>query len=404
MIRFLRDRVRVLITGAVPERCLNRFAAAGVAFRKPERVDELHFRCVLYQKDLKRAELAAARAMCTLTPEARFGIRVRFGGLLRRPVLVLGLLLAVVLTLLAQNYVWVVRIEGNELLSEAEIRRALTEEGIGFGTPGREIDSLLLRYRMQLRLPALRWLAANREGGVLTVQVAERKPSELTAAQTGAANLCAARDGVVTRILTENGEAKVAPGDAVRKGELLISGVLGWENRMQLVHAKGEVFALTRRVYRVKLPTETIEKREIGAQAREVSVLLGRKRIKIFGNSRISIDSCDKMVSRKTCVLPGGDALPLALEIVTFRFYETVPREIGEAEARAILEAFVLRDAARQMVAGTVRQAAHRLTKENGCWVLESELTCEEMISVTVPVRSLREDEVIGEADQRRTN
>ena len=401
MIRFLRGFVQLRITGATPERCLNRFAAEGIAFWRMERLDALQLRCRVYQKDLARAKRAAMRALCTAECEGTFGFRARYGSLKKRPLLLLGLLAAVLLALLAQNYVWVVRIEGNETLGSERLRRALIEEGVGFGTPSAEIDSLHLRYRMQLRLPELRWLAANRSGGVLTVLVTERKQTETTEEPQGIANVCAARDGVVTRIMTEKGTAAVMPGQAVTEGELLISGITCWDFTMQLAHAKGEVYALTARAYRTVLPATALEKRYTGETAREVTLIFGRNRRKISGNSRISTDSCDKMIVRKVCTLPGGDELPFAVEIVEYRYYETVPVTVSPKEAQALLEAFARRDASRRMVAGEIRQAEARVTKEKDCYLGDAILSCEELISVTVPVGSPGEDEALGEADQR---
>ena len=399
MLRYVRGYAAIVITGASPERCLNRFSQVGIAFWELRREDELRLRCRIYRSDLAKAERAALRAMCTVTVEREYGLPVQTAGLRRRPLLVVGVLLAVALAVFAQNFVWVVRIEGNETVSEAALRHALAEEGIGFGTWAESIDSPLLRMRMQLRLPQLQWLAANRSGGVLTVLVAERSEPAALTERSGAANVVASRAGIITSLSALDGTAAVETGDAVESGQLLISGITTWENRSRITHAAGEVYALTSRQGRAVLPESYTEKRYTGETAREISLIFGRSRRKIFGNSRISTMNCDKMITRKVCTLPGGDTFPLTLEIVQYRYYETASAALDESYAQTLLEDFVLRDAKDHMIAGKILETAFQLTKENGCYVLLSELSCEEMISRTVPIFSLGEDEIIGEAD-----
>lgn len=404
MSRLFRGTVRVTITGAEPLRSLNSFSAAAITFWKAEQIDELHLRCMIFRRDLKAAERAALRAMCTLEAEAFFGFRARFYGLRRRPVLVIGVVLAVVLALFAQNIIWIVRVEGNTTLTEAQIVHALAEEGIGFGSWGFAADDELLRDRLQLRLPQLIWAGANRSGGVLTVLVSEREQAPVHVDWSGPANVCAARDGVVTSVSALNGKAAVQPGEAVLAGQLLISGITSWENRSQITHAAGEVYALTRRQIRVLSPTQCLEKRYTGEVTREVTLIVGRKRRKIFGNSRISAADCDKMVRTEVCTLPGGEETPLRLEIVTYRYYETVPVTPEPAQVQPRMEEAAAQLARRSMIAGAILNASYTMTKEEGCCVLEAELSCQEMISVTVPIRIIPEEAPLGEADQRGTD
>ena len=82
-----------------------------------------------------------------------YGLRQRYGGLRKRPVLVFGLLLALFATFFFQKFVWVVDVQGTQTLHKEEVLRALEEEGIRFGTWSADIDSELTKHRMLNRLP-----------------------------------------------------------------------------------------------------------------------------------------------------------------------------------------------------------------------------------------------------------
>lgn len=404
MTHLFRAWTELAITGPEPIRCLNRLSAENIAFWRIRRSDETHLRLRVYRRDRAKAERAALHALCTAEKTAAGGFPVVFGGLRRRPVLLLGTLLALALSILAQGFVWVVRIEPVEGLSEARIRHALTEEGIGFGSWGWDISSYALSMRMQLRLPELGWLAANREGGVLTILTGARRQEQPPAAQVGPANVVAARAGIVQSVNAYRGTAAVEPGDAVLAGQLLISGITTWEKGSYVTRASGEVYALTSRQYTLKIPIESLEKRYTGETETALCVIFGRNRRKIFGNSSISQGTCDKITDTRVWTLPGGDVLPVTVERTTYRAYTLEPVTLDAREARRILEQAALRDARANMIAGRILQSTFALTEENGCYVLRGEISCEEMISRTAPISIIGEDEAFGKAHQRGTD
>ena len=94
LIRYLRGSVRFRLTGAAPEQCLNSLAAARLEFWDIEREDALHLSLCVPAREAERLQRLALRCLCTAEVTERSGLRAQFGGLLRRPVLLLGLLAA----------------------------------------------------------------------------------------------------------------------------------------------------------------------------------------------------------------------------------------------------------------------------------------------------------------------
>ena len=165
LIRYLRGSVRFRLTGAAPEQCLNALAAARLEFWDIEREDALHLSLCVPAREAERLQGLALRCLCTAEVTERSGLRAQFGGLLRRPVLLLGLLAAAAATFVLQEFVWTIEVEGNDRLPAGQIVQALEELGIAPGTWGPSIDSPETRNRMLLRMPELAWLAVNRSGG-----------------------------------------------------------------------------------------------------------------------------------------------------------------------------------------------------------------------------------------------
>ena len=133
LIRYLRGSVRFRLTGAAPEQCLNALAAARLEFWDIEREDALHLSLSVPAREAERLQRLALRCLCTAEVTERSGLRAQFGGLLRRPVLLLGLLAAAAATFVLQEFVWTIEVEGNDRLPAGQIVQALEELGIAPG-------------------------------------------------------------------------------------------------------------------------------------------------------------------------------------------------------------------------------------------------------------------------------
>ena len=404
MLRYLRGTAEIEVTGAAFALCLNRWTAADLPFWRLERTSELVFRCRVYEGQLPRLRREAARAWCELRVLRRYGLPTLLRRLRPRPILAVGMAAAVLLAFFLQSFVWFLQIEGNERLTNDELLRALSEEGVRFGTWGPSLDSEHLKNRMLLRVPELRWLAVNREGGVLHVLVAEREEEKPILEEAGVANVVASRPGVIREIHVHNGFSDKEPGDLVLEGEVLISGVAEWTTHIQATRARGEVYAETLRINLLAAPSEALEKRYTGRTETCVTLIFERKRRKISGNSGIFGTMCDRMIETTALTLPGGYELPLVLETETLSEYRLEPRALPEEEARSLLEAEALRQTRAEMVAGSVEDGSLTIQKTQDSYRCRGVWNCLEVISRTVPAELFREEERNGETDQRRTD
>ena len=398
MIRCLHGCVELELTGASLERCLNRWTQAGIPFWDLQRKGELCARCKLYEAHLDRARREAGRAQTTLRVLSCTGLPALLRRLRRRPVLVIGTTLSLVTALFLQSFVWFCVVRGNETVPTAEILHALSEEGVRFGVWGLSLDSEDLKNRMLNRIPELRWLAVNREGGLVTVLTAERKLEEPSEERFDIANVVAIRPGIVREIHVTDGAAVVAPGDSVQTGDLLISGIAEWTTHTQLMSAAGEVYADTMRQIELVRPAQSYKKVYTGRTETVFTIIFQRNRKKISGNSSIFGTKCDRMIERVSWCLPGQYELPVYLEKETLQEYQLVPAEADNTAVGQLLTEEASRLIQEQMVAGTIVRASEQTARKENCVQLRGSYNCLELISTTVPVERYGEDEYDGES------
>jgi len=100
---------------------------------------------------------------------------------------------------------------------------------------------------MLIEVPELSWISIEMKGTKAIVRVVETtKAPEIIDRETPC-NIVAAKDGIIERIITLEGEPLVNKGDTVRQGQLLVSGIIEHPDTgiTRRVHAMAQVMART---------------------------------------------------------------------------------------------------------------------------------------------------------------
>lgn len=387
VVAYFRGEVRLRLTGASPERCLNALSRAGTEFHGIEKEDELNLLVSVSRRDARRAERIARRCMCEAERVYTRGLRKDLGKLLRRPVLTLGLLMAIAAVFFLQSFVWVIEVRGNETVHTQTVLRALEAEGIHCGAWAAGIAYKQVRNPLLNRLPQLSWIAVNRSGGKLTVLVTERRSTASERPKYAAAHVIAARDGVLTAVNVSEGVRLCAVGETVRAGQVLVSGFEDYGVYLRAVCAQAEIYGQTWHKMTLVMPAKTVQKRYTGREWTRTTLILGRKRIKICGNSGILGSSCDKMISVKELSLPGY-SFPVTLETEIYREYEPVECAADAADAERTLSEAYERLTLASMIAGQIVSTESTVYESDGRYILTAESTCTEMLARLVPAEA----------------
>lgn len=250
-----------------------------------------------------------------------------------------GLMIGALLLWLAGQFVWDVRIEGNETLGDGEICELLKENGIG---PGSYIPNLKcneIEVGVMLKSDRIAWISIYLDGTVAMVQIRENQmpPAE---ENKNPANLIAAFDGKIELLELYRGQSVVRIGQIVRKGDLLVSGLYDSNTvGYRYTRASGKVFARVEETFSIEIPLAYEEVVYDPEFVGEVDLNFFDFSVKIFKNSRNSDASCD-IIKEEKSFLPGASArLPFGLTVSTVCPYRTVPSTRTHEEALALAHA-----------------------------------------------------------------
>ncbi len=392
IINFFRGTIRLSLTGAWPESCLNRFAAQKIAFWDTEKHDEFTYSVRIYAKDRQRAARAAQRAMCDMQVTGEYGFRRQFGAIRCRTALIVCAALILAALCILPQFVWTLEVEGCETLHEEQVLRALESLGIGFGTWGPSIDSQTVKNHMLVLLPQLEWIAVNLSGGRATVLVQERTEVPELIDRKEQVNIVASRTGIIEQMLVLSGQPVVEQGQTVLRGELLVSGYFDSTTGVQVTHAMAEIYARTWHQQTAVTPSSQTVKHYTGETLTRYAIVLGNKRINFYQNSGIPEGICDKMTHTSILTLPGGITLPITLIEETYRFYTTEQTDVDAASAETQLTEFTKSYVFSGLVGGEIVQFDATITEDAGLYRLSSVAECVEQIALEMPTEPEEED------------
>ncbi len=380
----LRGTAKVELLGAEPERLLERCRREGLRLEKIRSPEPCVLRLELRQEELPRLRRTAEGCGFTIKVMELRGGRESARRLGRRWVLLLGLFLAAALLGLSQLFVWQIRVQGCEELSQGQVLRALADCGVEPGSFGPGIRQEELRSRMLEKLPELEWMTVNVSGSRATVLVRERREiPELR--RTEPAEIRAARSGIIQSVTVWEGRALVEPGDAVLEGELLVSGRLESLSRpAREVRAAAEIRAETWRELIAVCPLEMLQTRETGGGTRVFALGIGKKLLfpgKIPGKG---LDECATIVHDYNLGAEGLFSLPLRL--LSFRSLSLVP-DGGELDRTGEMEEALLRRLQAE-TRGEILDYSFSVGRRDGLLVVTLQARCCEDIALTAEYES----------------
>ena len=311
---WLRGSVCVELFGACPAGVLNAAAAKGIELWGVKSVNENILSLNIYEARLPELEELSRRAGCETRILRRVGGQGSRRLIRRRPALLIGLSLALLLLLASSLFVWDVEVRGTKTLSRAQVLRALEDCGFGVGSFWPGLKSDYLRNKVMIRLPRIGWMSVNVSGSRAVVAIREREEKPELYGEGGAEDLIASRGGLIRRMNVLAGSPIASEGQIVVKGEKLVSGELETlTGEYRRVRSRGAVIADTWYEISAVCPKEEELKSAAGFPHSRFALVFGKRRVNLYFGSGKTIDGCDKIILEYTLGMDGLFSTPVRL-------------------------------------------------------------------------------------------
>lgn len=310
----------------------------------------------------------------------------------KRPVMIVGMLLLLLISLYLPTRVLFVRVEGNSTVSSRLILQKAEECGIGFCGSRKNVRSEQVKNSLLNAIPQLQWAGVNTYGCVAVISVQEKSGTEKNEMTGCVSSIVSTADGIITECTVRKGTALCHVGQAVRAGQMLVSGYTDCGLKVQAQAADAEITANTVRNLDMITPDSCMKRGQAIGCDRKISLQIGKKLINFYNGSGISDSTCVKMYSKKYLTLPGGLQLPVALVTVEYTYFTTGESGIASEEGSDLLNESARNYLRTQMIAGQIMQQDTVVLHQEDHYRLAGTFVCTEMIGRTIYEESLYTD------------
>ncbi|MCF6461077.1 sporulation protein YqfD [Clostridium sp. Cult3] len=281
---YLRGYVIIKVEGLTLERFLNLAADQDIYLWDIKRINYTLLEMKVSTKGFKALKEIVRKVGCRVEIVEKKGLPFIIYRLKNRKMLGFGILIFFSLILVLSSFIWSIEVLGLEKISKMDIIRVLEGENIRPGIIKYNIDKDYISSLLLNGFEHISFASIDIKGTKLIVSIYEQDipPEKLDI--NIPCHIIAKKKGVIVKAIVKNGKTMVRKGDVVKKGQVLIAGMITDENTEDTIpiHAEGEVLAKTRYYYRLDEPiVKTIEEKT-GNIVEVHEIRFGEKGIQFF--------------------------------------------------------------------------------------------------------------------------
>jgi len=241
-------------------------------------------------------------------------------------------------------FVWLIDVKGNERIGTDQILAFCADKGLHIGAFKYKIDNKQLKTDLMSKFRDISWLDIHVKGTRAVIQMTETIPVPQVIDKKTPCHIIAAKDGLITSIVTGAGKPLVKQDDVVRKGDVLVSGSFVTEGDngaiSKQVHAYAEVWAKMYNEINLEVPLSYDDKVFTGESGRMFSLRVFDRTIDLF-HTDIEYTDYTRSVSHRQFSFGEDYPLPVILITYTYREFDPVVRTRTYDEAKELAEKMV---------------------------------------------------------------
>lgn len=342
LLKYLGGYLEVVLSGYAPERFLNLCGNHNILIWNLRKEEDV-YRFFISVRAFRRIRPLASKTGCRIRILRKIGFPFWMNRYRKRKCFLIGVVLAVCLVWFLSRFLWNVEVDGNSSVTTETVLTYLSEKDCGYGDRIRTIDCEQLERDLRAQFPEIIWASVQIYGTKMTVLIKENlvQQEAMEKLPYEASDLVAEEDATVESIITRNGTPLVKDGDAVKAGDILVSGRIdltndsGEQYAYEYCNADADIYLLTEYLYQDKFSLAHEEKRMTGAEKKRYAVDFFGKVITLpaLGSG---FTCADKTTDYKQLRLHGDFYLPLGIYCSTLKEYRMEQEIYTKEQAEAV--------------------------------------------------------------------
>lgn len=380
LFQLFRNAVIIKITCADPPGLISEVVNHGYTLRDINFWDDITVLIEIAQKDEASLKEFFTEKSVTFFDYERKNVAWGVRKILKRPVILCGFLIFLILTLSLPNRILFICVEGNENVSAESILSYAENGGVHFGSCRKNVRSEKIKNLLLENIPQLQWAGINTRGCVAVISVREGEKTNSPADVTGICSVVASRDGVIQKMTVHSGNPVCAVGQSVRKGQVLVSGYVDCGVLIRAERANAEIYGDTVRDITAKILPERTIRTSLKRNDTKFSVVFGKKRINLFKDTGILDSTCVKMYKQYYVALPGNFVMPFSVIAIDEYHYQTEVSSVAETGDFGWMENVMESYLHKQMLSGMILEKSVKSSCTDNIVVYYGAYACREII------------------------
>lgn len=293
---FIRGYLKLEVRGEQVAVFINELSKTGIPVWEVKPTGAQTAELKLLLGDFRELRPLLKRTGCRTRIRERHGLPFRMLRLWKRKVFVSGIVVFFAILAMLSSMVWKIEVSGNQTIASEDILEAANKEGLyTYQWIFRLKPMDRLSSDLTARLDGVSWVGVERNGTSIRIQIVEAEVPKKPPLQNPR-HLISTSDAIITYIYAEKGMPKVQVNSRVKKGDVLISGILGDESTRKSVVAKGEVRGLVWHEYAIEVPLAKTRKIYTGDFKQKTYLVLGNRAIQMWGYGDIPYPKHETLV------------------------------------------------------------------------------------------------------------
>ena len=337
---WLLGYLTVHISGRSPERFINLCSNRRIYIWNIIRENE-NYKFNLTVKNYKKLMPIFRKTKLIPKIEKKHGLPFFINRYKKRKGFFLGLIICIILVYIMSLYIWDIEVLGGSKYTPEAILKFLSENNIKAGIKKKNIDGSKIEEEIRLAYEDIGWGSAEVKGTRLIIRIRETNMPTPVIRTTAPSHIVATKDAVIKEIITRSGTPMVKPGDVVRKGDILVSGIIevmddfGGILSKKPVVASADIVCKSFYDYYDSFPLDHTIRIFTNKQKKGYYITLLGKKLFLY-HPRYSYSMYDIIVNENTLHITNTFYLPFQYGTITVREYIEQKDKYSENEALEI--------------------------------------------------------------------
>lgn len=343
LFHWLRGILVIQIGGIAPERFINLCCNRRINIwdlRKKEEFYQFH----IHAADYKKLKPIARKTKILPRIIRKSGLPFFLHKYRKRKVFFGGVILCLIFIYILSLYIWDISFSGCGKHTPEALTKFLSENHIYTGILKKKVNCQEIEETIRLAYTDIGWVSAEIKGTRLIIKIKETNMPVSAAKAIKPSHMVATKDAIIQSIITRAGTPMVSEGDVVKKGDILVSGIVNIMGDFEEILGKEAVIAdadircKTYYDYKNTFSLYYTKKKYTGRNKKGYYLNAFQKKLFLY-NPRNSYPMYDIIVSEKKLHITNSFYLPFSFGRIDVREYDEEKLKYHEEEAIRIANA-----------------------------------------------------------------